>query len=241
MSNALPFHQVIKILCNVNWNMKTYPQLLLMPLGLHGVLGEVAPWPVVEGWDPYNQTQLWILYFTQTQDRSRACNVAQNGGSTAICTSADTESQSCSTNGCRKSIHVYLILFVEILILVFKLWGIFFKLLMPSGLLGAPGEAVAKHAAEGWELFNKQEAFLILFRRNNDQETAMWPNMVEAHQSARAPRQHHDLATTMDAVSFSFCRSIRLSIGAKIQITLPILWQNTLPTVAGPMPVGKCT
>ena len=42
----------------------------------------------------------------------------------------------------------------------------------------------------------------ILFRHNTDQEAAMWPNTVEAHQSARAPRQHQDLATTMDAVSF---------------------------------------
>ena len=68
----------------------------------------------------------------------------------------------------------------------------------------------------------------------------MWPNMVEAHQSARASRQRHDLATTMDAVSFSFCRRIRLSIGAKIQITLPTLRQNTLPMEAGPTPDGKC-
>ena len=105
-SNVLPFHQVLKLLCNANWNIKIHPQLLT-PLGLHGVLGEVAPWPAVEGWDPYNQAQLWILYFTQTQDRSRDCNVAQHGGSTAICTSADTESQSCNTNGCRKSTRVY--------------------------------------------------------------------------------------------------------------------------------------
>ena len=106
MSIVLPFHQVIKLLCNANWNMKTHPQLL-MPLGLHGVHGEVATWHAGEGWDPYNQAQLWILYFTQTQDRSRACNLAQNGGSTAICTSAETESQSCNTNGCRESTRVY--------------------------------------------------------------------------------------------------------------------------------------
>ena len=30
----------------------------------------------------------------------------------------------------------------------------------------------------------------------------MWPNMVGAQTSARAPRQRQDLATTMDAVSF---------------------------------------
>ena len=60
----------------------------------------------------------------------------------------------------------------------------------------------------------------------------MWPNMVGARTSARAPRQHHDLATTMDAVSFSFCRRIRLSIGAKIHMT-PIL-------EAGSAPDGKC-
>ena len=75
---------------------------------------------------------------------------------------------------------------------------------MPSGLLGAPGEAVAKRAAEGWELFNKQETYSILFRRNTDQEAAIWPKTVGAQTSARAPRQRQDLATPMDAVSQLF-------------------------------------
>ena len=223
MSNVHHLHQVIKLLCNANWNIKTHPQLL-MPLGLHGVLGEVAPWPAVEGWDPYNQARLWILYSTQTQDRSRACNVAQHGGSTAICTSADTGSQSCNTNGCRKSTHVYLIIVCGNSILVFKLWWIFFKLLMPSGPLGAPGEAVAKRAAEGWELFNKQETDSILFRRNTDQEAAMWPNMVGARTSARAPRQRQDLATTMDAVSF-FCHRYCRNCAGWEQYQIPFFGQ----------------
>ena len=36
------------------------------------------------------------------QSRSRDCNEAEHGGSTAICTTAATESQACNTNGCRK-------------------------------------------------------------------------------------------------------------------------------------------
>ena len=36
----------------------------------------------------------------QTQSRSRDCNTAQNGGSTSICTSTQTISRSCNTNGC---------------------------------------------------------------------------------------------------------------------------------------------
>ena len=39
---------------------------------------------------------------SQTQSRSRDCNVAQNGGSTAVCTSSETATRSCSTNACRK-------------------------------------------------------------------------------------------------------------------------------------------
>ena len=66
-SNVLPFHQVLKLLCNANWNMKTHPQLL-MPLGLHGVLGEVAPWPAVEGWDPLqSSTTLNSIFHSDTR------------------------------------------------------------------------------------------------------------------------------------------------------------------------------
>ena len=106
MSNALPFHQVIKILCNVNWNMKTYPQLL-MPLGPSGSLGAVAAKPVTEGWDLSTKLQthflnVFLMFDVQTQNRSRDCNEAQHGGSTTICTIAETESQSCNTDGCRK-------------------------------------------------------------------------------------------------------------------------------------------
>merc|ERR1712062_490222 len=67
-------------------------------------------------------------------------------------------------------------------------------LLMPSGLLGAPGEAAAKRAAEG---------------RNTDQEAAMWPNTVGAQASARAPRQRQDLATIMDAEQTYLCADLQ--------------------------------
>ena len=56
----------------------------------------------------------------------------------------------------------------------------------------------------------------ILFRHNTDQEAAMWPNTVEAHQSARAPRQHQDLATTMDAVSFSITAVSKLLLAPQV-------------------------
>ena len=74
--------------------------------------------------------------------------MAENGGSTAVCTSADTESQSCNTNGCCKSTHVCLLLFVQVLSFSSNSDG-FFKVLMPSGLYGVPGEAAAKRAVEG--------------------------------------------------------------------------------------------
>jgi len=35
-----------------------------------------------------------------TQSRTRDCNVAQNGGSTAVCTSSETATRSCSNNAC---------------------------------------------------------------------------------------------------------------------------------------------
>ena len=42
----------------------------------------------------------------QTQSRSRDCNTAQYGGSPAICTIAETASQSCNTNTCRTFLFV---------------------------------------------------------------------------------------------------------------------------------------
>ena len=43
-----------------------------------------------------------IFSLHQTQSRSRDCNVAQNGGSTAVCTSSETATRSCNNNACRK-------------------------------------------------------------------------------------------------------------------------------------------
>ena len=86
--------------------MKTYPQLL-MPLGPSGGLGAVAAKPVTEGWDLSTKLQthflnVFLMFDVQTQNRSRDCNEAQHGGSTAVCTIAETESQACNTQGCRK-------------------------------------------------------------------------------------------------------------------------------------------
>ena len=43
-----------------------------------------------------------ITIMLQSRSRTRPCNVAQNGGSTSICTSAGTERESCNTNPCRE-------------------------------------------------------------------------------------------------------------------------------------------
>ena len=45
---------------------------------------------------------VFIMFDVQTQSRSRDCNEAQHGGSSTICTIAETEAQLCNTDGCRK-------------------------------------------------------------------------------------------------------------------------------------------
>ena len=44
----------------------------------------------------------------QTQSRTRGCRTAQNGGSTSVCTSTGSATQSCNSNGCRE-FHPFLI------------------------------------------------------------------------------------------------------------------------------------
>ena len=44
----------------------------------------------------------------QTQSKTRTCNVAQCGGSTSICTSTGSTTQSCNNNACGE-FHTYLI------------------------------------------------------------------------------------------------------------------------------------
>ena len=43
----------------------------------------------------------------QTQSRTRGCRTALNGGSTSVCTSTESATRSCNTNGCRE-FHPYL-------------------------------------------------------------------------------------------------------------------------------------
>jgi len=74
---------------------------------------------------------------------------------------------------------------------------------MPAGLLGAAGEVVAKHAAEG---------------DSQDLEDAMWLKMVEALQSAQALREHHDCATPTNApsvVAIIKLQTVQLALRAK--------------------------
>ena len=42
----------------------------------------------------------FINHNLQTRSRSRSCNVAQHGGSTATCTTAETETQLCNSRRC---------------------------------------------------------------------------------------------------------------------------------------------
>ena len=46
-----------------------------------------------------NQLNIIML---QTRSRTRPCNVAQNGGSTSVCTSTGIERESCNNNQCRE-------------------------------------------------------------------------------------------------------------------------------------------
>ena len=82
-----------------------------MQAGPSGGLGAVAAKPVAEGWDcQLNRNNIsfnvFKMFDVQTQSRSRDCNEAQHGGSTTICTIAETKSQACNTDECRKSTHV---------------------------------------------------------------------------------------------------------------------------------------
>ena len=47
----------------------------------------------------WNQLNTIML---QSRSRTRPCNVAQNGGSTSVCTTAGIERESCNTNQCRE-------------------------------------------------------------------------------------------------------------------------------------------
>ena len=38
----------------------------------------------------------------QTQSRTKGCRTALNGGSTSVCTSTESATRSCNTNGCRE-------------------------------------------------------------------------------------------------------------------------------------------
>merc|ERR1719331_1128949 len=42
----------------------------------------------------------FINHKFQTKSRSRSCNVAQHGGSTGTCTTAETETQPCNSQRC---------------------------------------------------------------------------------------------------------------------------------------------
>ena len=80
---------------------------LWMQAGPSGGLGAFAAKPVAEGWDLSIKSQqhslnVFKMFDAQTQNRSKDCNEAQHGGSTTICTIAETESQACNTDGCRK-------------------------------------------------------------------------------------------------------------------------------------------
>ena len=44
-------------------------------------------------------------YLFQRQSRSRRCNRAEHGGSTAVCTNTQTTSRDCNTNGCREFLN----------------------------------------------------------------------------------------------------------------------------------------
>ena len=55
----------------------------------------------------FSQVLWWICHYSQAnlcqrQSRSRACNVAQCGGSTSVCTSTQTTSRFCNTKICRE-------------------------------------------------------------------------------------------------------------------------------------------
>jgi len=77
------------------------------------------------------------------------------------------------------------------------------KLSMPTGLLGADGEVVANHVAEGG---------------NQDLEDAMWLETVEALRSAQKIREHHDCATPTNApsvVAIIKLQTVQLALRAK--------------------------
>ena len=99
----------------------------------------------------------------QRRYKSRGCNVAECGGSTSVCTSTQTTSESCNTGCCRKfydqtkqNRHFWTDIwrwlkkkkFFSLKYLIqSKLWT-------RPGRVGAPGAAAAKHVEVGWDLLN---------------------------------------------------------------------------------------
>ena len=94
----------------------------------------------------------------QLRYKSRGCNVAECGGSTTVCTSTQTTSESCNTGCCRKfynqTIHDRQSLksnFRRKYQILNSL--ISFKPSLLLGTVGAPGAVAAKHVEVGWDLY----------------------------------------------------------------------------------------
>ena len=84
------------------------------------------------------------LFVIQTQSRSRDCNEAKYGGNTAICTSAEGETQPCNNDICRKFVLSFGIIRISGL-----QNRIFAQLWMQAGPSGGLGPRAAKPVTEG--------------------------------------------------------------------------------------------
>ena len=104
----------------------------------------------------------------QTQSRTRTCNVAQCGGSTYICTSTGSSTQSCNNNCCRefythllnwhctrKSL-IIMLGSINVLVSWFPFYfNHHFQLWTPLGLVGVLGIVAVDPVVAGWVLLEK--------------------------------------------------------------------------------------
>ena len=82
-------------------------------LGLLGTLGKLQQnmWRRGESHSHWECSTFFLSWNSQTRSRYRSCNLAQNGGSTSICTSYGSQTQPCNNRNCRKfnnTFHVYI-------------------------------------------------------------------------------------------------------------------------------------
>ena len=82
-------------------------------LGLLGTLGKLQQnmWGRGESHSHWECSTFFLSWNSQTRSRYRSCNLAQNGGSTSICTSYGSQTQPCINPNCRKfnnTFHVYI-------------------------------------------------------------------------------------------------------------------------------------